>query len=58
MIGLPSTVADVALFPPDEATTSVLPLADGRGVFIGIRITSSPFSIVACIVVSLSLRLG
>lgn len=49
MIGLPLTTAPVALLPPEDATTSVLPLALGLGSFIGIVITKLLPSIFAFI---------
>jgi len=44
--GLPSIKQPVALFPRVLATTSVLPVAEGVGVPIGMRITRSFFSTV------------
>lgn len=42
--------------PPEDATTSVLPVLLGRGSHSGMRITSSLFSMVTFMIVPLRLR--
>ena len=47
MTGLPFTVAEVVMLPPELATESVLPVEDGRGAYMGISMMRTLFLMVA-----------